>query len=170
MAGLDGGFSYGRLARLLLRAAQKQKNRRLPGPKVRLSDLCAMKKVSRPKNRRIITTYSVRCDTADSGIMFSVMDSTEFTIGGGGRGGCFAGKRPPFGFSQLSVFWIFCYRSIALMLLPVDLFHFGELCGGCIRRSGFFRQVCLWIHSTSGILPADISAVSVFRYVFMYSC
>ena len=57
----------------------------------------------------------------------------------------------------------FCYRYIALMVLPVDLFHFGELCGGCIRRSGFFRQVCPWFYSTSGTLPADTSAVSVFQ-------
>ena len=104
----------------------------LQDPKDRFSDISGMKKDSQPnrveasiicrplpptgpcppkggkihctdrviKNRRIN-----QCgDTAVSGIMFSVMDSTEVPLGGGGRGGCFLRKRPPFSFPQLSVF------------------------------------------------------------------
>ena len=168
----------------------------LQDPKDRFSDISGMKKDSQPnrveasiicrplpptgpcppkggkihctdrviKNRRIN-----QCgDTAVSGIMFSVMDSTEVPLGGGGRGGCFLRKRPPFSFPQLSVFGIFCYRSIALMVLPVDLFHFGELCGGSIRRFGFFRQVCLRVYSTPGTLLTDASAASVFPGIYVY--
>ena len=137
-----------------------------------VSTMCAIKKCpGRKKKRRIITTHSVRCDTAGSGIIFSVMDSTEVPIGEGGRGGCFRGKRLPISFSQLPVFGIYCSRYIALMVLPVDLFHFGELGGGCIRRSGFFRQVCLWIYSASGTLPGGyilrFSLSGVYSRVFI---
>ena len=111
-----------------------------------VSTMCAIKSVPAEKNRRIITTHSVRCDTAGSGIIFSVMDSTEVPIGGGGRGGCFRGKRLPISFSQLPVFGIYCSRYIALMVLPVDLFHFGELGGGASAAPTFSgRSACGFI-------------------------
>ena len=78
------------------------------------------------KNRRIN-----QCgDTAVSGIMFSVMDSTEVPLGGGGRGGCFLRKRPPFSFFSAVCVWDF--------LLSLHCFN-GSACGfvplwGALRR------------------------------------
>ena len=90
----------------------------LQDPKDRFSDISGMKKDPQP-NR-----------VEASGIMFSVMDSTEVPLGGGGRGGCFLRKRPPFSFFSAVCVWDF--------LLSLHCFN-GSACGfvplwGALRR------------------------------------
>ena len=134
-----------------------------------VSTMCAIKSVPAEKNRRIITTHSVWCDTAVSGIIFFSNGQHRISDWRGREGRVLSGKAAAYQLLSAACVWnllfsIHCFNGSAcgfvplwgawrrmhppLRLfqagLPVDLFSLRYFAGGYILRfslSGVYSRV-----------------------------